>query len=470
MEIVVVGTGYVGLVTGTCLAELGLSVTCVDIDQKKIDGLKNGIIPIYEPGLEPMVVRNFERGKLSFTTSLADAMKNANVFFIAVGTPSNPDGSANLSYVLDVAREIGRNMSDYSVIVDKSTVPVGTADLVRDAINTELASRNVSIDFDVVSNPEFLKEGAAIDDFMHPDRIIVGADSDQAANIMQQVYAPFSKDEGTLLMMGVQEAEMSKYAANAMLATKISFINEIARLCDLMGVDVEEVKRGIGSDSRIGFSFINPGAGYGGSCFPKDVKALVHMAEDYGLEPKVLNAVEARNDEQKQVLFEKIRERFSDHLPGRTIAVWGLAFKPETDDMREASSLELIRSLVDAGARIKAYDPIAHETIRDYLPESWFEDGSIELVENSYDALHEADALALVTEWSHFREPDFDKMQRLMSRPIIFDGRNVFDRAHVKNAGFEYSGIGRGCRNCDETVEPLSAQADVFTTSAQTHG
>jgi UDPglucose 6-dehydrogenase len=449
MDIVVIGTGYVGLVTGTCFSETGNHVTCVDIDHKKIDDLNNGILPIYEPGLEPMVKRNAAEGRLTFTTSLTEAMRRGNVFFIGVGTPPREDGSANLDYVLQVAREIGANLNQYSIIVDKSTVPVGTAERVAATIDKELARRGVNIPFDVVSNPEFLKEGAAVEDFMHPDRIIVGTESRKASEIMEQLYAPFNQRNDRLLVMGTRDAEMSKYAANAMLATKISFMNEIAGLCDEMGVDVEMVRQGIGSDSRIGYSFIYPGCGYGGSCFPKDVKALIHMANETGFEPKVLNAVEMRNASQKRVLFEKFHKRFDGQLAGLTIGVWGLSFKPETDDMREASSVTLIESLIDAGAKVRAYDPIAMDQAKHVFPSTWFEEEKIVLAAHQYDALEGVDALALVTEWNPFRSPDFHLMLKIMKQPVIVDGRNLYDPELMHEFGFEYSGIGR---SAEQTV------------------
>jgi UDPglucose 6-dehydrogenase len=443
MDVVVVGTGYVGLVTGTCLAETGNNVTCVDIDQAKIDGLNQGVIPIYEPGLEPMVKKNAAEGRLRFTTSLAEAMRGANIYFIGVGTPPREDGSANLDFVLEVAREIGANLNQYSVVVDKSTVPVGTAERVKAAIDKELAARNLKIPFDVVSNPEFLKEGAAVTDFMRPDRIIVGTESRKAAEIMEQLYAPFNQRTDRLLVMGTRDAEMSKYAANAMLATKISFMNEIAGLCDAMGVDVEMVRQGIGSDSRIGYSFIYPGCGYGGSCFPKDVKALVHMAQQHSFEPKVLNAVEDRNAAQKRVMFEKVAKHLEGDVRGCTVAVWGLAFKPETDDMREASSVTLIEALVAAGAKVRAYDPIAMDEARRVFPKAWLDQGDLTLAHDQYDALRDADALALVTEWNPFRSPDFHLMRKIMARPVIVDGRNLYDPELLHELGFDYSGIGR---------------------------
>ncbi|TYO96119.1 UDP-glucose dehydrogenase [Geothermobacter ehrlichii] len=443
MRLTVVGTGYVGLVTGACFAEMGLTVTCVDIDEAKVAALRRGEIPIHEPGLEPLVKSNVAEGRLSFSTSLAEAMQNSSIHFIAVGTPPDDDGSADLSHVLAVARDIGRNLERYAVIVDKSTVPVGTADRVRQTIQAELDARGVDIEFDVVSNPEFLKEGAAVEDFMKPDRIIIGTDSERAAEKMRQLYAPFNRNHQRTLFMGVRDAEMTKYAANAMLATKISFINEIAVLCDRLGVDVENVRRGIGSDQRIGYHFIYPGCGYGGSCFPKDVKALVRTAHESGVEPTLLQAVEARNQAQRRLLFDKIVERFGADLSGLHFAVWGLAFKPGTDDMREASSRVLIEALTSAGASVCAYDPVAMWVARREFAEDLFADGRLQLAENQYDALDGADAMVLVTEWKPFRFPDFGQMKRRMRRPVIFDGRNQYDPRMVKEEGFEYAGIGR---------------------------
>lgn len=443
MNIAVVGTGYVGLVTGTCFAEMGLQVACVDIDEGKVAALKQGRIPIHEPGLEPLVQANVKEGRLTFTSSLSEAMANSNIYFIAVGTPPGEDGSADLQHVLAVAREIGRHLTAYAVIVDKSTVPVGTADRVREAIQDEIDHRGLEIDFDVVSNPEFLKEGAAVEDFMKPDRIVIGTDSERAAEVMRQLYSPFNRNRERTLLMGIRDAEMTKYAANAMLATKISFINEIAGLCDCLGVDVEKVRQGIGSDSRIGPSFIYPGCGYGGSCFPKDVKALAHMAKVSGFEPKLLNAVEARNQAQKEVLFHKIVSRFGQDLRGFSFGIWGLAFKPGTDDMREASSLVLIKKLVDAGARIRAYDPVSMEVARGEFPREWQQDLRLNLVDHQYAALEAVDALVLVTEWKPFRMPDFSAMKRIMRQAVIFDGRNQYEPAQVVSEGFEYFGIGR---------------------------
>ncbi len=443
MNLTVIGTGYVGLVTGTCFAEMGHRVTCVDVDETKIARLRAGEIPIFEPGLESLVRSNVKDGRLHFTSSLPEAMADSVVYFIAVGTPPGEDGSADLRYVLAVAREIGRHLRDYAVIVDKSTVPVGTADRVRQAVAEELARRGVDIPFDVVSNPEFLKEGAAVQDFMRPDRIIIGSDSPRALELMRVLYADFSRNHDRILEMGVRDAEMTKYTANAMLATKISFMNEVSRLCDRLGVDVEKVRRGIGSDSRIGYSFIYPGCGYGGSCFPKDVKALIHMAEQNDVEPLILHAVHRRNEAQKQVLGEKIFAHFGDDLSGLTIGVWGLAFKPGTDDMREAPSLVLLQELLDAGARVLAYHPEAMAVARRELPAVWFETGRLRLVGNQYAALEGVDALALVTEWKPFRHPDFAAMKRLMKQPVIFDGRNQYDPSYVKAEGFVYRGIGR---------------------------
>jgi len=443
MNIVVVGTGYVGLVTGACFAEMGTNVTCVDVDKNKIEGLKNGILPIYEPGLDAIVEENFRDSRLRFTTSLAEAMQDSNVYFIAVGTPPGEDGSADLQYVLAVAREIGRHMTDYCVIVDKSTVPVGTADKVKAAVQDELNKRGVAIDFDVVSNPEFLKEGAAIDDFMYPDRVVIGVESERAEQIMRRLYRAFTRNHERTVVMGVRDAEMTKYAANAMLATKISFMNEIALLCDTLGVDVENVRQGIGSDDRIGFHFIYPGCGYGGSCFPKDVKALVRMAEEVKIVPNVLQAVEDRNDQQKQRLFEKMVDRYGNDLSGKTFGLWGLAFKPGTDDMREAPSKVVLNALIGAGAKVKAFDPVAMDVARRELPEEWFKSGQLALVDNQYDAIEGADALLLVTEWKPFRNPDFTRMKGLMSAPVIFDGRNQYDPLLMREIGFEYTGIGR---------------------------
>jgi len=443
MRLTVVGTGYVGLVTGACFAEMGYEVCCIDNNSDKIEGLRRGIVPIHEPGLEPLVIRNHQLGRLKFSTSLGEEIEGSDVIFIAVGTPPGEDGSADLQHVIAVAREIGQHLKHYCVIADKSTVPVGTAEKVSEAIERSLAARGENIEFDVVSNPEFLKEGAAVGDFMRPDRVIVGTDSKRAVGIMRELYAPFTRNHERLLTMGVRDAEMTKYAANAMLATKISFMNEIATFCDRLGIDVENVRKGIGADSRIGYSFIYPGAGYGGSCFPKDVKALIRTAEDAGVGPLVLRAVEDRNNEQKGFLFRKIVQHFGADLKGRAFGLWGLAFKPGTDDMREAPSTVLLHKLINAGAKIRAYDPVAMETARRELDHSWYDSGRLMLADNQYDALKGVDAMILVTEWNPFRHPDLDLMRRIMNSPIIFDGRNQYDPALIRGAGFEYSGIGR---------------------------
>ncbi|MCG8564675.1 MAG: UDP-glucose/GDP-mannose dehydrogenase family protein [Desulfobacterales bacterium] len=447
MKITIVGTGYVGLVTGACFSEMGSQVVCIDIDQKKIENLKQGILPIYEPGLENLVIQNYKDGTLDFSTSLEEAAKESSIFFIAVGTPPGEDGSADLQYVLQVAREIGQHITGYSVIVDKSTVPVGTADQVRAVIQEELDKRNLDVEFDVVSNPEFLKEGAAVNDFLKPDRIIVGANSDRAAKIMKRLYAPFSRNRDKVLFMNVRDAEMTKYAANSMLATKISFMNEISRICEKLGVDVENVRKGIGSDSRIGYSFIYPGCGYGGSCFPKDVKALVKTSKDAGIHPMVLSAVEERNNMQKNVLPEKIKARFGEDLSGRRFSVWGLAFKPGTDDMREASSTVLIKALVSAGAQVSAYDPVAFEEAKHEFPAQWLESGRINICDDQYLAAEDTDAMILVTEWKAFRQPDFQRLEKLLRQPVIFDGRNQYDPEELQELGFEYHGIGRENHN-----------------------
>jgi UDPglucose 6-dehydrogenase len=443
MKLTIIGTGYVGLVTGACFAEMGSRVTCVDIDEQKIENLKNGILPIYEPGLEKMVQENMADGTLQFTTRLEEAARDCQIFFIAVGTPPGEDGSADLQYVRQVAARIGQCMTDYAVIVDKSTVPVGTADQVAKVVQTELDRRGSDLEFDVVSNPEFLKEGAAIQDFLKPDRIIVGVNSKRAAKIMTRLYAPFSMNRDKMILMNVRDAEMTKYAANAMLATKISFMNEIANICEHLGVDVENVRKGIGSDSRIGYSFIYPGAGYGGSCFPKDVKALIKTSKDTGVEPAVLTAVENRNNLQKKVLAEKIKTRFGTDLRGRCFALWGLAFKPGTDDMREAASIVLLEDLLAAGATVQAYDPVAMNQAAKELPEAWLDSGRLMLTEDQYQALENADALILVTEWKTFRRPDFKRMEQLLKEKVLFDGRNQYDPEEVAEFGFEYHGIGR---------------------------
>jgi len=443
MNLAVVGTGYVGLVTGTCFAEMGHRVACVDIDSTKVDRLLQGDIPIYEPGLKPIVLRNVQEGRLSFTTSLAAAMQDAQVIFIAVGTPPGEDGSADLSHVLAVARAIGSHLDDYKVVVTKSTVPVGTAERVRGAIEEELKKRGQTLEFDVASNPEFLKEGAAVDDFMRPDRIVVGTDSARARELLRELYKDFSRNHDRILFMGIRDAEMTKYVSNAMLATKISFMNEIANLCDHMGVDVENVRLGIGSDSRIGYAFIYPGCGYGGSCFPKDVRALIHAANQNDYQPMVLQAVHERNEVQKDVLFGKLIARYGNDLSGLTFGVWGLSFKPGTDDLREAPAVVLLHQLIGAGAKVKAYDPEAMDAARQELPQVWFENGTLTLARHQYEALDGVDALILVTEWKPFRHPDFRAMKELLKQPVIFDGRNQYDPGALQREGFTYLGIGR---------------------------
>jgi UDPglucose 6-dehydrogenase len=422
---------------------MGHHVTCVDIDARKVECLRQGEIPIYEPGLKPIVLRNAEEGRLTFTTSIAQALATAQVVFIAVGTPPGEDGSADLSHVLAVARSIGTHLDDYRVVVTKSTVPVGTADQVRTAIDEELGRRCVQREFDVASNPEFLKEGAAVEDFMKPDRIVVGADSVRARELMRELYKDFSRNHDRILFMGVRDAEMTKYVSNAMLATKISFMNEIANLCDRLGVDVENVRLGIGSDSRIGYSFIYPGCGYGGSCFPKDVRALIHAANQNDYLPMILQAVHERNEAQKHVLFSKVVEHFGADLSGLTFGLWGLSFKPGTDDMREAPAVVLLHELIGAGARVRAYDPEAMEAARQELPRAWFERGLLTLARHQYEALDGVDALALVTEWKPFRHPDFRAMKELMKQPVIFDGRNQYEPKSLTREGFVYIGIGR---------------------------
>ncbi len=442
MNLTVIGTGYVGLVTGACFAEMGHHVTCVDVDEAKIAGLNEGLLPIYEPGLEELVHRNAEARRLAFTTSLEEAARTSSVFFIAVGTPPDEDGSADLRHVLAVARSLGDLIDEDAIVVDKSTVPVGTAEKVSAAIEDRLKSRGLSLDVEVVSNPEFLKEGAAVQDFLKPDRIIIGTESTRARDVMDELYAPFNRNHQRVIFMGVRDAEMTKYTANAMLATKISFMNEIANLCEDLQVDVENVRLGIGSDSRIGYSFIYPGCGYGGSCFPKDVRALVHMAEGAGYQPRVLHAVQDRNARQKERLPEKIAAHYGDDLSGKSFAVWGLSFKPGTDDMREASSIPVLRHLIDGGATVRAYDPIAMEVARKSLPQEWFD--RLTLVDHQYAAVEDADALVLVTEWKPFRHPDFEAMKRMMRGHMIFDGRNQYDPHHLARLGFRYEGIGRG--------------------------
>jgi UDPglucose 6-dehydrogenase len=442
MKICVIGTGYVGLVAGTCFAESGNSVICVDIDAAKIDGLKQGIIPIYEPGLKELVLKNSAEGRLSFTTDLAEAVKTSLINFIAVGTPPGEDGSADLQYVLGVARSIGRHMEGFKIIVDKSTVPVGTADKVRAAVREELAARGVDLEFDVVSNPEFLKEGAAIDDFMKPDRVVIGTDNVRTAEIMKELYDPFMRKNNRLIVMDIRSAEMTKYAANAMLATRISFMNQIANLCELMGADVAAVREGIGSDSRIGYDFLFPGPGYGGSCFPKDVKALVRTANECNYDFLLLKAVEEVNERQKQVLSDKLRKVLGSAdrdkpLAGRTIACWGLSFKPRTDDMREAPSLTIIENLLAMGATVRAHDPEALKEAHRYFGDR------IAYSHNQYEILDGCDALAIITDWSEYRNPDFDRIKSALKSPLVVDGRNLYRPERMKFAGFRYIPLGR---------------------------
>ena len=436
MKIAVVGTGYVGLVTGTCLAEVGTDVACIDIDQKKIEGLKDGIMPIYEPGLENLVVKNYKKGKLHFTTDIADGINDADVAFIAVGTPPGEDGSADLQYVLAVASQIGQHMNSYGVVVTKSTVPVGTAEKVRGAVQAELDKRGVALEFDIASNPEFLKEGAAIQDFMKPDRIVVGVDSERAQDTMDKLYKPFIMNGHPLIFMDIPSAEMTKYAANAMLATRISFMNDVANLCELMGADVNAVRKGIGSDPRIGSRFIYAGIGYGGSCFPKDVKALIKTAKENDYTMRILEAVEDVNEDQKSVLFNKLTSSIGADLSGKKFAMWGLSFKPNTDDMREAPSLVLIDKIIAAGGEVVAYDPVS-------MPETKHMIGDkIQYVDDPYDALDDADALLLITEWSEFKLPHFDIIGEKLKNKLILDGRNVYDRNEMQELGFEYYSIG----------------------------
>ena len=442
MKLAIIGTGYVGLVTGACFAEMGNQVVCVDIDQHKVARLKCGDIPIHEPGLQEIVERNVKRGSIQFTDELKAALDGTQVVMIAVGTPPSSDGSADLRYVLEVAKSLGEHMTKYLVIADKSTVPVGTAEKVEAEVQKALASRGLTINFDVVSNPEFLKEGAAVEDFMRPDRVVVGTDSDRARAVLSELYEPFSRTRDKLIFMGVRDAEMTKYAANAMLATKISFMNEMSNLCEYLDVDVENVRKGIGSDPRIGFNFTFPGCGYGGSCFPKDVKAILGMAKDVDFSPLVMQAVEDRNQKQKHRLVTRIVEFFGDDLSGLIFGMWGLSFKPGTDDVREASSVVMIRELIGRGAIVKAYDPVAMETIKNEINRSWIGNQLI-LCGHQYDAMEDINALILMTEWNLFRQPDFRAMERIMRSKVIFDGRNQYDPQRLREQGWEYVGIGR---------------------------
>ena len=440
MKIAIIGTGYVGLVSGACFSEMGNEVTCVDIDLEKVEKLKKGIIPIYEPGLEQIVRKNIDNQNLFFTTGLSEAIKDSEIVFIAVGTPMGEDGFADLQYVLNVAKSIGQTIDKRIIIVNKSTVPIGTADKVKDTIQEELDNRKVELEYDVVSNPEFLKEGAAINDFMKPDRVVIGAENEFAIEKMKQLYAPFCMSRDRFISMDVRSAEMTKYAANAMLATKISFMNEIANICEKVGADVNQVRIGIGSDSRIGYSFIYPGSGYGGSCFPKDIKALKKIAESNNYEAKLISAVEEVNDAQKMIIANKVINRFGEDLEGRVFGIWGLAFKPGTDDMREAPSIYVIKELVKRGAKIQAYDPKAIEEAQTFYLKGI---GGVSYVNSKYQALDNADAMILMTEWKEFRSPDFDEIKSQLKSPIIFDGRNQYIAYEIEKKGFEYYRIGK---------------------------
>jgi UDPglucose 6-dehydrogenase len=451
MKVSVIGSGYVGLVTGTCLADLGNSVVCLDIDAQKIKTLNNGGVPIFEPGLAELIKKNVAAGRLSFTTDVAHSVAHGQVQFIAVGTPPDEDGSADLQYVLAAARDIARHMTDFKVIVDKSTVPVGTAEKVKQAIHEVLAERKAEVDFAVASNPEFLKEGAAVEDFMRPDRIVIGHEQnpsgEQAAQLMKKLYSPFTRNHDRIFTMDVRSAELTKYAANAMLATRISFMNELANLADTLGADIEQVRKGIGSDSRIGYHFLYAGIGYGGSCFPKDVSALQKTGQTHGQTLKILDAVEAANESQKRILIGKIAKRFGTNLQGKTVALWGLAFKPNTDDMREAPSRALIKALVAMGAKIKAHDPVAIDEARRTVALDLADNPQslqhIKYCENSDATLAEADFLVIATEWKVYRSPDFDQIKSQLRHPVIFDGRNMYDPTEMKLIGIEYYGIGR---------------------------
>lgn len=439
MRITIIGTGYVGLVTGACFAEMGNKVICVDKDSKKVEGLKKGMIPIFEPGLKPMVIESYEKGVLSFTTSLQEAINASEIVFIAVGTPQDEDGSADLTHVLNVAKEIGQKMEHSLIVVDKSTVPVGTAEKVRETIQDELNKRGASIDFDVVSNPEFLKEGSAIKDFMQPDRVVIGSENENSTNALKSLYRPFTINRERFIHMDIKSAEMTKYAANAFLATKISFMNEMSNICERVGADVNMVRIGIGSDNRIGYKFIYPGCGYGGSCFPKDIKALAKTAYDFGYNANILNAVEKVNAEQKKVIVSKITRKFGADLSGKCFAVWGLSFKPGTDDMREAASIVIINALIEKGAKIKAYDPKAMQEAQTHYFKN---QENISYCDNKYEVLDSSDALVLITEWKEFRSPDFEKMSTLLKQSVIFDGRNQYDKAMLNKYGYEYYQIG----------------------------
>jgi UDPglucose 6-dehydrogenase len=436
MKIIIVGTGYVGLVTGVCFAETGIDVVCVDVNEKKIENLKKGISPIYEQGLDELLNKNIEKGSLTFTTNLADALPDAEVVFSCVGTPPDEDGSADLQYVLEVAHTVGKYINDYCIIVTKSTVPVGTASKVKNAVAEEIALRKKKIDFDVISNPEFLKEGSGVKDFLYPERIVIGVDSERAEEVMQRLYKPFVLNGHPLIVMDIASAEMTKYASNAMLATRISFMNDVANLCEIVGANVNQVRRGIGSDTRIGSKFLNAGIGYGGSCFPKDVKAIIKTAEQNSCEMKVLKAVEEVNENQKSVLFNKLMKYFNNNIEGKKIAMWGLAFKPGTDDMREAPSLVLINKLLKHNCKVVAFDPVAVEECKRRMGDN------IEYAKDIYECVDDADALLLVTEWTEFKFPNWDKIAKNIKNKVIFDGRNIYDQEEMKKIDFEYFGIG----------------------------
>lgn len=450
MKISVIGTGYVGLVTGTCLADYGNDVYCVDVDEKKIKKLKEGIIPIYEPELEGMVHENYGSGRLRFTTDMKEALDNSEICFIAIGTPMGEDGSADLQYVLSVAKSIGKNMEHHMYIIDKSTVPVGTAKKVRQTVQKELDDRNLNLSFDVISNPEFLKEGTAVSDCSRPDRVVIGTDNDNAARIMKQLYTPLVKNTEAMIFMDIASAEMTKYTANAMLATKISFMNEISNVCEKVGADINKVRLGIGSDHRIGYQFIYAGCGYGGSCFPKDVQALIKTSHDFGYETEILKAVEAVNAKQKLVIPNKVIQRFGENLEGKIFAVWGLAFKPNTDDMRMSAAITIINELTKRGAKIKAYDPKAEKEAKEcYLKDNQ----NVEYCESKYTTLIDAEAMIMITEWKEFRQPDFGEIKHRLKNPIIFDGRNQYDEEQLENLGFEYYQIGVGVNKKGEKNE-----------------
>ncbi len=439
MNITIIGTGYVGLVTGTCFSDMGNEVYCVDVLEEKIQSLKNGIVPIYEPGLEELIKRNYERGNLHFTTDLKEGLDNSDLCFIAVGTPMGEDGSADLQYVRQVAQQIGQTMIHDMIVIDKSTVPVGTADEVKKIIMEELSKRNESFNVNVVSNPEFLKEGNAVNDFMHPDRVVIGSDDDYATEMMSQLYAPFTKNHERMVVMDIKSAEMTKYASNSMLANRISFMNEMANICDKVGANIDNVRKGMGSDSRIGSSFLYPGCGYGGSCFPKDVTALIKTATDAGYNPQLLKSVEEVNNQQKQYISNKIKEVMGEDLSGLTFAIWGLAFKPETDDMREAPSITIIKELLDAGAIINAYDPKAMNIAKEF----YFKDLNINYFDDKYSAIENSDVLIIITEWKEFRSPDFNRIKTNVSKNMIFDGRNQFKNSLMQKLGIKYYAVGK---------------------------